>query len=376
MLTKLFPIFLFAALALLVSACGPLATATPRATLTAAPATVTLPTITPTRNPATPTLIPTATPNISPTPTKPSATPTRTRAATTPARPTATATKPPAPKGSIAYHVRKDGVDRLYFANLESGTNTALLELGPSMDFAQNTNAHFAEFSPDGSKLAYIFSGQLFQPDVLTVMDLRTGIKTPIFSSEGGGGGLSGPTWSPDGKRVAVIRMAANQRNWGIHLVNADATGTQVDLRVTNQGEQYRGGISWSRQDVLTLAVNTTGASDVYKLFVDGGGFQNLTNHPADDSTPVWSPDGKQIVFTSTREGRAQIYVMNADGTGLRRVGDSPFADFSPIWAPDGNWIAFASTRENSTDVYIMDLRGTNVRRITTGGGDHPLWSR
>ncbi len=356
----------------LITACGPLATATPAATIiSAAP----LATATFTRVPASPTLAITATPTLSPTPARPSLTPTRTRAATTPTtRPAATATKPPSPKGSIAYRVNKAGVDRMDMVNLETGTTTPLLDLGPAMDIAQTTNAHFAEFSPDGSKLAFVFAGQLGQANVVYVMDTNSGKRVPVFSSEPGGG-ISSPTWLPDSKRVALIRMSANQKLWGIHTINADGTGGQNDLRIQDQAEQYRGGMASSRQGVFALAMNTTGKSDIYRLFLDGAGFLNLTNHPADDTTPVWSPDGKLIAFTSTREGRAQIYVMNADGAGARRVSNSPFADFSPAWSPDGNWIAFASTREGSTDVYLMDLRGGNVRRITTGGGDYPIWA-
>ncbi|MBI3740846.1 MAG: PD40 domain-containing protein [Chloroflexi bacterium] len=373
--------FILIALGALLSACGPLATPTPRPAPTSAATLIALATATPSPIPAT------ATTTLTPTSARPTATPTitqtptRTRAAASPTiRATSTATKPPAPRGSIAYHVNRGGVDEMLIANLESGTTTPFLSLGPTMDFVQKTNAKFGEFSPDGSKLAYVFAGQQNQPNVLYVLDLRDSNKPPlpIFSSDGNNGaGISSPTWSPDGNQVAFIRLQANQRTWGIYYINADGTSKEAKiLRETDQGEQYRGGVSWSRAGVFTFALNTTGASDVYKVFLDGSGFKNLTTSPADDSTPVWSPDGKQIAFTSTRDGRAQIYVMNADGSGLRRVSESSFADSSPAWSPDGNWIAFTSIRENSTDVYIMDLQGSNVRRITTGGADHPIWSR
>ncbi|MDE3088785.1 MAG: PD40 domain-containing protein, partial [Chloroflexota bacterium] len=86
-------------------------------------------------------------------------------------------------------------------------------------------------------------------------------------------------------------------------------------------------------------------------------------------------PDGKQIAFTSTRDGRPQIYVMNADGSAVRRVSQGAFADFSPTWSPEGKWLAFASTRDGSTNVFMMDLNGNNVTQLTKGGGDHPIWS-
>ncbi len=111
-------------------------------------------------------------------------------------------------------------------------------------------------------------------------------------------------------------------------------------------------------------------------MFIDGLGRLNITNNSADNSTPAWSPDGKQIAFTSTRDGRSQINVMNPDGSGVRRVSQGDAKDFSPTWSPDGNWIAFGSFREGSTDIYMMDLNGGNVTRLTQTGGDHLIWSR
>jgi TolB protein len=91
---------------------------------------------------------------------------------------------------------------------------------------------------------------------------------------------------------------------------------------------------------------------------------------------PVYSPDGSKIAFTSDRDGNPEIYVMNRDGSGLRRMTNNPMIDVTPTWAPSGTQLAWTSDRTGSPQIYIMNADGTGQRRITTGGYcDRPTWS-
>jgi TolB protein len=73
--------------------------------------------------------------------------------------------------------------------------------------------------------------------------------------------------------------------------------------------------------------------NDIYIMDSDGGNVRRLTNHPAFDYDSPWSPDGRRIAFTSTRDGRSQIYVMDADGGNVQRLTNSPADDWQPTWA-------------------------------------------
>ena len=70
-----------------------------------------------------------------------------------------------------------------------------------------------------------------------------------------------------------------------------------------------------------------------------------------------WSPDGKQIAFTSVRDGNHEIYVSNTDGTNLRRVTNHPSRDDYPIWHPDGKRLVIVSQRKGDTDLYLIELK-------------------
>ncbi len=154
--------------------------------------------------------------------------------------------------------------------------------------------------------------------------------------------------------------------------------------------------------------------TEIYVMDADGGNRENLTNHPAYDGDPDWSPDRTKIAFVSTRNGGwPQIYVMGADGKNPIRLTDGPrnkggpdwspdggkiafwvddWVDYivvmdadgknsvvlvddasAPSWSPDGREIAFSSTRDGDgawSDIYVIGADGQGLRRLTD-----ELWS-
>jgi len=129
------------------------------------------------------------------------------------------------------------------------------------------------------------------------------------------------------------------------------------------------------------------GNAEIYVVNADDTGWRRLTDDPAEDVCPDWSPDGTQLVFITARHDpnptgcfrdcSYEIYVMNADGSNPRRLTDTPANELHPVWSPDGSQIAFASARDGNNEIYVMDSDGSNARRLTdTEAGEmHPTWS-
>src|SRR5205823_1094199 len=75
-------------------------------------------------------------------------------------------------------------------------------------------------------------------------------------------------------------------------------------------------------------------------------------------------PPGK-IAFASDRSDNFEIYVMNGDGSELTRLTDNPATDVSPSWSPDGTKIAFVSSRDGNPEIYVMSADGSGQTRLT-----------
>jgi len=103
------------------------------------------------------------------------------------------------------------------------------------------------------------------------------------------------------------------------------------------------------------------GNQELYLIQPDGRGLVRLTDNPALDADPAWSPDGRQLAFRSRRDGSSDIFVMNADGSAPRNlIGDGPDStddEFAPAWSPDGKTLALITDR-------FYYLTGTSPYRI------------
>src|SRR5689334_9241498 len=123
-------------------------------------------------------------------------------------------------------------------------------------------------------------------------------------------------------------------RSWAVPVVLAAAlflclTG---DLEAAFPGANGR----------IAFESERDGNPEIYSMEPDATDQARLTNNPAADTDPSWSPDGTRIVFTSNRDGNDEIYTMNADGSGQTRLTTSPGSDSNPAWSPDGRNIVFA----------------------------------
>jgi TolB protein len=193
-----------------------------------------------------------------------------------------------------------------------------------------------ALWSPDGRKLA-ILGNSPGRLDVYVINADGSGLRRLTRVS------WVGFSWSPDERRIAFVRRVRCDwkcsRNSELWLMNADGSGQR---RVV-QGQQISAAPTWS-PDGQTLMYESSyrpspsnprlkywWVSKLFRVNVDGSGKRRL----AYGEQPVWSPDGKQILFVGRRHSRADLWIMNPDGSGQRRLTRTPgYGEWTFAWSP------------------------------------------
>jgi len=130
------------------------------------------------------------------------------------------------------------------------------------------------------------------------------------------------------------------------------------------------------------------GATQVYIMPIEGGGARQLTSEPESTRamTATWAPDGKSLLFVSTRGKRYNLYSIPFEGGEAKLLSHSPGGSRFGIYSADGKKIAFYSNRIRPGDLYgynifVMDSGGESetemARQVTnsTGSPGHPTWS-
>ncbi|MBS1707133.1 MAG: PD40 domain-containing protein [Armatimonadetes bacterium] len=119
--------------------------------------------------------------------------------------------------------------------------------------------------------------------------------------------------------------------------------------------------------DGKTIAFSWQG--DIWTVPTQGGTARRLTVHPATEDNPVWTPDGKSIVFTSNRFGGNDVYVMTADGGGLRRLTFDSASEVPTSVSADGKTIYGQTNAWGRSNIFCVPMAGGDPIRLTT----HPM---
>ena len=174
------------------------------------------------------------------------------------------------------------------------------------------------------------------------------------------------------GPKIAFV--SDRDDNFEIYIMNVDGSGV---TRLTNSPAYEMSPCFSPDGSKVAFFSERDGNREIYIMNVDGSGVTRLTNNPGDDFFPTFSPDGSKIIFVYDYEGFCEIYIMDVDGSDEVNLTNNPANDFAPCFSPDGSKIAFVSDRDDNFEIYIMNVDGSGERRLTDNpeGDGHPCFS-
>ena len=226
------------------------------------------------------------------------------------------------------------------------------------------TDGSSATWSPDGTRIAYVASGEPRGSQLFVRWMDAEGATTQVTRVERGPGNLR---WSPDGTRIAFTMSVEDAEPWSVKLPPMPEGAKWTEGPKIVRRLDYRA----DRQGFVD-----TSHSHVFVVPADGGTPRQLTDGEWDHSGPQWTPDGREILFTSLREEESdwmwresEIYAVEVDKGSIRQLTHRHGPDSGPLPSPDGQLIAyqgqdFSNDTYVENGLYVMNADGSNPRRI------------
>lgn len=274
------------------------------------------------------------------------------------------------PEGALAYVSFREVKQEIFIKQLPDGEEINLTN-NPADDFDP-------DISDDGSRVLFV-SNRTGQSQVW-VMNADGSDPRQLTDDNGGG---QTPRWSRDGTMIAFSRGAGD-----VAIMNADGTDIRTVMEAQQEAtaEPCRAGAfvgGWSPDDsriTYYSASVTRQTGQVCTVAVDGSDIRDVVDDPAAYSVePVYSPDGKQIVYRAIVNGQHDIWIADLESGQKWNLTHNADLDIEPDWSPDGQWIAFGSIAqgEPNFNLYVMRPDGSDVRQITTDPPKeaNPVWA-
>ena len=280
---------------------------------------------------------------------------------------------------------------------------------GEAVKLTETGKCSMPRWSPDGSKIAFVERGEEGK-SAITVMSHDGKGKRKVWEYEVSNASLGVSTvgntieWSPDGSKIAflaslepydkdakvkVITRLQYKAFFGDsdmrrrHIFVVSALGEERPTQLTF-GDHDEHSIAWSPDGgEIAFVSNRTGRADlnmhldIYAVDVGTKEMRRITESVGAEYYPRWSPDGSKIAYTATTRGNTSnestpedrhVWVVNSDGSDPRDVtGDLDRPCTAPHWSPDGSRIVFTASDHGRTPICSVSPEGGGVIKVKEG---------
>ena len=219
----------------------------------------------------------------------------------------------------------------------------------------------YPSLSPDGLKVLYSAFRDENNYEIYSY-ELATGKVERLTNKNGV---LTAPEYSPDGQMITYTRWSPNSDRYQIMLMERNGYNPNNIPRVEGWDP------TWSPDGKQILyASEKNGPVQLFTVRADGKNIRQVSNLTGIRGRSDWSPDGQYIVTYSGESWHRELYIMNADGSQARQLTPTGGNSQGPSFSPDGKWVAFTAYFDNYGDdhgceIYIIRTDGTDLRRLT-----------
>ncbi len=228
------------------------------------------------------------------------------------------------------------------------------------------TSGSSPEWSPDGTRVAYLSQGEPRGSQIFVKYKGLEGA-TQITRVEKSPSNI---TWSPDGKYIAFSMLVPYSESWPIRMPSRPEGARWTE------GPRIITSLVYRRDRIGFLE---EGYRHIFVIPADGGVPRQVTQGNWNHSGISWTPDGKEILFSSLRTEDAEyayrqseIYAVNVETSDIRQLTDRNGIDRSPEVSPDGKMVAYVGydwTDDTYIEnkLYVMNIDGSNPRELAAG---------
>jgi len=216
-------------------------------------------------------------------------------------------------------------------------------------------------WSPKGDSIATVYFSQTDSNDHLSQVSLADGSEKPV-ASDIPWLRLRGVAWLPDASALVISGRDFDTQASQLWQIDQPGGATR---RITNDLSLYTGA-TVTKDGRSVLSVQENYLSNIWVAQADGKSRKITSELGRDEgmSGVAIAPDGR-MAYTVRVKGDQDIWTMDADGTGGRQLTFNSKANFSPVYSPDGRFIVFVSTRGSGFDIWRMDADGGNPFQLT-----------
>ena len=258
-------------------------------------------------------------------------------------------------------------------------------------------------WSPDGKRIAFVTSATQNTPNQVQVLEVSSG-RSREFAAPNRAV-LSNPVWDATGNALIVVEgvgITALQRAASARLFRLDTRSGRyqplgwlenfpaimdvlpdgrlvlssllvrqnlyevaTDARSLSQGRWLTSGLAMDRQPVYSpdgksvmFSSNRGGTLDLWEVSVETGEMHRVTDDPADDWDPEYGPDGQSIFWCSGRSGAFEIWTARRDGSAPRQVSRDSLDAENPSVTPDGKWVLYSSAHPAKSGMWRVPAAG------------------